>query len=99
MLRLNASVHRWLTEQERKRIEKANKQQQIENVVIVLATNSISEQNENDVTLLKETSTQSIIESEISIDDEFHKQLKNEVGEMYNTWEQADRRYVLNKII
>lgn len=99
MLRLNASVHRWLTEQERKKIDKAIKHQQIETVVSALADNSISQLSELDVTLSKETSTQSIEINGTAIDDEFHKQLKNEVGDMYSMWEEADRRFVFNKII
>lgn len=94
MLRLNASVHRWLTEQERKKIDKANKHQQIETVAVALADNSISQLGEHDVTLSKETSTQSIEVNGTAIDDDFHKQLKNEVGDMYSMWEEADRRLV-----
>lgn len=87
MLRLNASVHTWLTQQERKRAENAGKQQQIDSVTTAMASNSISNGETSDINSnAKETSTQSIV------DDEFHKQLKNEVGNMYSVWEEADQR-------
>lgn len=28
------------------------------------------------------------------VDEELHKQLKNEVGDMYSTWDEADQRFV-----
>lgn len=52
-----------------------------------MASNSISNGETSDINSnAKETSTQSIV------DDEFHKQLKNEVGNMYSVWEEADQR-------
>lgn len=97
MLRLNASVHTWLTQQERKRAEIAGKQQQIESVTTALATNAINGGNSDTVHIsasMKETSTQSIDASAVIADEEFHKQLKNEVGNMYSVWEVADQRFV-----
>lgn len=29
------------------------------------------------------------------VDEELHKQLKNEVGDMYSTWDEADQRFVI----
>lgn len=95
MLRLNASVHSWLTQQERKKADLVGKQQQIETVAHALANNSITKTGENgDITLTNDSATQSIETATFIVDDEFHKQLKNEVGNMYSVWEEADRRFV-----
>lgn len=114
MLRLNASVHSWLTRQELKKAELLDKRQPndvikttITTTTATIATTSSDENALNDglnditevigkTTVTKAITTQGTDMSNDSdewlIDDEFHKQLKNEVGNMYNVWEEADRR-------
>lgn len=105
MLRLNASVHSWLTRQELKNVER--KQIQVTTTTTVLEKCSTHDANGNaivadggsggDSTTLtdvsvKEITTQGTDTNEFFVDDEFHKQLKNEVGDMYTVWEEADQR-------
>lgn len=123
MLRLNASVHSWLTRQELKKAELLEKRQQnevikatITTTTAVIATTTTVAPDDDDqqtsnndddglnatsevigkTTVTKAITTQgtdmSFDSDEWIIDDEFHKQLKNEVGNMYNVWEEADRR-------
>lgn len=104
MLRLNASVHSWLTRHEkRKQIETTvNKTTTIETV----SSNGNQDENSNsaeDSTLesstitIKEVSTSNGVGTSIDTDDcalneDLHKQLKNEVGNMYKVWDDADER-------
>lgn len=102
MLRLNASVHSWLTRQELKNVER--KQIQVTTTTTVLEKSSAHDANGNAIgtdgdantTLsdvsVKEITTQGTDTNEFFVDDEFHKQLKNEVGNMYTVWEEADQR-------
>lgn len=89
MLRLNASVHSWLTRQEMK-IAKANEQRR-------LAESENPAQVDQDTKSSVKTSR--TVDTSVQIDDlhvdhELHKQLKNEVGDMYSAWDEADLRYL-----
>lgn len=110
MLRLNASVHSWLTRHEkRKQIEMSVNKMAIKSTP--QANNNVnqdvSDENGNtnveestlDLTTvtLNETSTgmavgTSIDADDFTVDEELHKQLKNEVGNMYKVWDEADER-------
>lgn len=110
MLRLNASVHSWLTRQE---LKNAQRRKQIETVTTTIIEQTeqiqtVRDENGNaidEVTLqmepkttteidVKEITTQGTDTNEFFVDDEFHKQLKNEVANMYSVWELADERLV-----
>lgn len=103
MLRLNASVHSWLNRQEVRNTEIIVTHKQMDTVVTALANNSIS--NGNDVidsksiesSAKKEIATQSngVDANGIIVDDEFHRQLKDEVGNLYKVWDEADCRFVI----
>lgn len=96
MLRLNASVHSWLTRQERK-MEKSS------NTEISTTTSTINDNLDQKTSVTasncsisnepvsKDTAAQFDINF---VDEELHKQLKNEVGDMYSTWDEADQRLV-----
>lgn len=110
MLRLNASVHSWLTRHEKRK----QNEMTISNKKAINSTPesnnnaNIDESDENgnsveDTTLelttvtIKEISTGNAVGTSIDIDDfavdeELHKQLKNEVGNMYTVWDDADQR-------
>lgn len=99
MLRLNASVHSWLTRHE--------KRKQIETIVnksILMCGNQDENGNsaeestlESSTITIKEVSTTNGVGTSIDADDftyneDLHKQLKNEVGNMYKVWDEADER-------
>lgn len=111
MLRLNASVHSWLTRQELKNADR--KQMQVTTTSTITSSagidGSMHDANGNAIDVIGDidngigktvtdigvneiTSTQGTDTNEFSVDDEFHKQLKNEVGNMYTVWEEADQR-------
>lgn len=103
MLRLNASVHSWLTRQELKNVER--KQIQVTTTTTVLEKSTTHDANGNAIVVngggdsttltdvsVNEITTQGTDTNEFFVDDEFHKQLKNEVGDMYTVWEEADQR-------
>lgn len=105
MLRLNASVHSWLTRHEkRKQIETAmnnsNNEMMQSNGNTNLDENSHSAEEsalESSTTTLKGTSTSNGVGTSIDADDftfneDLHQQLKNEVGNMYKVWDEADER-------
>lgn len=114
MLRLNASVHSWLTRHEkRKQLEtttattmnKTNTETATTSMKQNADTENRDEQNhstdesalESSTITLKETSTSSGVGTSIDTDDctineDLHKQLKNEVGNMYKVWDEADER-------
>lgn len=112
MLRLNASVHSWLTRHEkRKQLEttttmnKSATEVSITSVKQNADTENREEQNhstdesalESSTITLKEASTSSGVGTSIDTDDctfneDLHKQLKNEVGNMYKVWDEADER-------
>lgn len=94
MLRLNASVHSWLTRQEMK-MEKSKTELA---AAATTPTNDNSHQKTS-VTALncsvsnEPSSKDSAAQFDINfVDEELHKQLKNEVGDMYSTWDEADQR-------
>lgn len=95
MLRLNASVHSWLTRHEkRKQLETTTAKQNADNGNHEEADESTLESS---TVTLKETSTSNGVGTSIDIDDctfneDLHKQLKNEVGNMYKVWDEADQR-------
>lgn len=104
MLRLNASVHSWLTRHEkRKQLETTA----AETTATKQNADSGNREDQNHSTdesalesstiTLKETSTSSGVGTSIDTDDctfneDLHKQLKNEVGNMYKVWDEADER-------
>lgn len=108
MLRLNASVHSWLTRHEkRKQNEMSTNKMAINSIPQGNANQDSADENGNstgaDSTLdmstvtLKNASTGNAVGTSIDIDDfavdeELHKQLKNEVGNMYKVWDDADQR-------
>lgn len=92
MLRLNASVHSWLTRQEMK-MAKAQK----------AAADELDLSNKSDatitssITVVGAATTTTAVETAVQfdgnfVDHELHKQLKNEVGDMYCAWDEADQR-------
>lgn len=110
MLRLNASIHSWLTRHEkRKQIEMASYKAANE-----MASTSMQQSGESgnqdehghsadDSTLesstitIKEVSKTNGVATSTDADDctfneDLHKQLKNEVGNMYKVWDEADDR-------
>lgn len=117
MLRLNASVHSWLTRHEkRKQIETTSNQSVSENANVSPSYQSENGNNDENVTsaeestlesstiTIKEVSTSNGVGTSIDADDctfneDLHKQLKNEVGNMYKMWDEADERYVSNGFI
>lgn len=105
MLRLNASVHSWLTRQELKNV--GRKQSQVTTASAALEKGSPSPDANGNAVIddgddangppmtdvgVKEITTQGTDTNEFFVDDEFHTQLKNEVGNMYTVWEEADQR-------
>lgn len=117
MLRLNASVHSWLTRHEKRKQIGANEAQPtspMSNKTIINSDGDSSKAEDENGNLsvdgaestleltavsIKEVSTKAFDTStdtnEYVIDDDLHKQLKNEVGNMYKVWDEADQRYVL----
>lgn len=89
MLRLNASVHSWLTRQEMK-LAKARAQAHAE----AQAQAPIDEQHQQAAAAGHDSATQM---DELHNDEEelLHAQLKNEVGDMYSVWDEADARLVV----
>lgn len=77
MLKVNASVHSWLTRQEMKK-SKYLEQQQHHQMTIEL--------NGGDV-----VDTGAHFEDQF-VDEELHKQLKDDIGDLYSTWDEADDR-------
>lgn len=107
MLRLNASVHSWLTRHEkRKQIETTMNKSSIEMGTTSTQSNGHIDENshsaeesalESSTTTLKDASTSNAVGTSIDADDctfneDLHKQLKNEVGNMYKVWDEADER-------
>lgn len=96
MLRLNASVHSWLTRQEMKMgktkteitttMSTINKDNSDQKTSVTAFNCSISNEP-----VSKDTAAQFDINF---VDEELHKQLKNEVGDMYSAWDEADQRLV-----
>lgn len=91
MLRLNASVHSWLTRQEMKMAKLSEKSQQESTNTTIIC---------NDVTTTSTVMNQSIEKGvgpieECFVDEEMHTQLKDEVGDMYSAWDDADQRYLI----
>lgn len=139
MLRLNASVHSWLTRQERK-LQAAQQNQLMEEIKTAQATTTIvaneynnkqdheietlkmlsqsqstivsvtdNNGNEVDAKAVAVTSTEiatsamvhsfssdqekaSQLSTLVHSESEFHKHLKDEVGDMYSAWDEADAR-------
>ncbi|XP_031626681.1 uncharacterized protein LOC116342976 [Contarinia nasturtii] len=104
MLRLNASVHSWLTRHEkRKQIEMAANKTAVTTTSIDSGNADENGNSAEDSTLesstitIKEVSSSNAVGTSIDADDctfneELHKQLKNEVGNMYKVWDEADER-------
>lgn len=94
MLRLNASVHSWLTRQEMKMAKMTEMTEKSQETTTIIC---------NEVTTSTSTATvmnQSIEKGvgpidEIFVDHEMHTQLKDEVGDMYSSWDDADQRYFI----
>lgn len=101
MLRLNASVHSWLTRQEMKLAKARELRATIGNVSALAAadqtTDTDGQRQQRDLaTAASDSATQMSAEDHppSSDEEELHKQLKNEVGEMYSVWDEADARFV-----
>lgn len=110
MLRLNASVHSWLTRHEKRKqnTEMSANKMAINSTPTANANQDEHDENGNSVdestlemttVTIKEISTEigvgtSIDIDDFAIDEELHKQLKNEVGNMYKVWDDADQRYI-----
>lgn len=112
MLRLNASVHSWLTRHEkRKQIETASNSKNTSEAASNLtlhhsfengnhdenATSAEESTMESSTITIKEISTSNVVGTSIDADDctlneDLHRQLKNEVGNMYKVWDEADDR-------
>lgn len=105
MLRLNANVHSWLTRHEKRKqiVETTMNKTSSETSPVNGNLDENSHPAEESTTLesstitLKETSTSSGVGTSIDADDctfneDLHKQLKNEVGNMYKVWDEADER-------
>lgn len=96
MLRLNASVHSWLTRQEMK-MEKAKTET---TTTITSTINGNLEQKTSVTTFNSSVSNEPVSKDTAAqfdinfVDEELHKQLKNEVGDMYSAWDEADQRLV-----
>lgn len=94
MLRLNASVHSWLTRQELKQA-KAREQQRLQQSSVAAPSEAIT-----DTTTRNDTGTQIMVDTigvgatELADEEELHRLLKNEVGDMYGIWDEADARFV-----
>lgn len=94
MLRLNASVHSWLTRHERrKQIETIKTTEHDENG----NPTDDSTLESSTITIKEVSTTTNIVGTSIDPDDcafneDLHKQLKNEVGNMYKVWDEADER-------
>lgn len=107
MLRLNASVHSWLTRHEkRKQLETSNGKIMINSSPSDNGNHELHDENGNaadesalelSTSTLKETETSKSIDTSTemndwTVDEDLHKQLKNEVGNMYKVWDEADQR-------
>ncbi|KAI8039281.1 hypothetical protein M5D96_008004, partial [Drosophila gunungcola] len=104
MLRLNASVHSWLTRQERRlqnALEEQEQQQESEQLKQEKPLEEKAVQSNGAVAITVEamatgeasTSTAAWdVHSLMSAEQEFHKHLKNEVSDMYSAWDEADAR-------
>lgn len=121
MLRLNASVHSWLTRQEMKMAKLSERQKALEhqqsiesNLIVTKVTeitdgNNMADQTEssaNTTATTTSTATTSTVVNNVLVDnqetavqfdinfvdEELHTQLKNEVGDMYSAWDEADHR-------
>lgn len=104
MLRLNASVHSWLTRQEMKAQKLAAEQSAFETVATKVTTITADSGDLStaavDTIITSNASTKSTISAtdintqydSTFVDQELHDQLKNEVGEMYCVWDEADQR-------
>lgn len=112
MLRLNASVHSWLTRQEMKmaKAQKLAAEQSASVFETVTTKVTTITDNTGDLstaavdTIMNSNASAATTKSTVSateintqydstfVDQELHKQLKNEVGEMYCAWDEADQR-------
>lgn len=109
MLRLNASVHSWLTRHEkRKQLETTITPPTMSNKMNSSAKQNADTENhvaqnhsadestlESSTVTLKEATTSSGVGTSIddcTFNEDLHKQLKNEVGNMYKVWDDADQR-------
>ena len=93
MLKLNASVHSWLTRQELKMSKQLEKSKNIDEINIngenkIVGTAEIIINTDLDRTLTEKGAQF----EEYFVDAELHKQLKEEVGDMYSIWDEADQR-------
>lgn len=95
MLRLNASVHSWLTRHEKRKpsdpattspaSDKINRSDDGANSTDGSALESTVITVKSAVDMATET-------DEWTVDEELHRQLKNDVGNMYKVWDEADQR-------
>lgn len=110
MLRLNASVHSWLTRHEKRKqsnestastSDKINRSavntqhDESSNAHDATAVNSTADSSTSlDLTVITVKSVNDIATEtdDWTVDEELHKQLKNDVGNMYKVWDDADKR-------
>lgn len=111
MLRLNASVHSWLTRHEKRKQMETTTMNKITTIGTVSSSGNQDENGnsgeestlESSTITIKEVSTSNGVGTSIDTDDcafneDLHKQLKNEVGNMYKVWDEADERWVSNAL-
>lgn len=110
MLRLNASVHSWLTRQEMKMAKAQKLATEQSASAFETVTTKVTTITDGDLstatvdTIITNNASAATTKSTVSateintqydstfVDQELHKQLKNEVGEMYCAWDEADQR-------
>lgn len=101
MLRLNASVHSWLTRHEkRKHSDQAPASLSPANDKINRSPSQPDDGNnsanssalESTVITVKTAIDMATETDDWTVDEELHKQLKNDVGNMYKVWDEADQR-------
>lgn len=93
MLRLNASVHSWLTRQEMKMAKMTEKSQQSIDTTTIICNQVITSTSTS--TVMNQSIEKGVGPiDEFFVDEEMHTQLKDEVGDMYSSWDDADQRYL-----
>lgn len=106
MLRLNASVHSWLTRHEKRKQSNestASTSDKINRTAVTQhddsnvqdAVNSSTDSStplELTVITVKSVNDIATETDDWTVDEELHKQLKNDVGNMYKVWDDADQR-------
>lgn len=100
MLRLNASVHSWLTRHEKRKQCESTSMPAMANDKI--NHSPVSQHNDSNTTdgstleltviTVKSATDMATETDDWKVDEDLHKQLKNDVGNMYKVWDEADKR-------